>query len=341
MDRKEINKVIQDKFVEGGLKLSTAKNYTGSLVLVYTKTVDKDTFKKHSFNLLNNHTSKWFNMKVFQQEFTGYKPATIRNYLSSIIAWMKINGETQDTLFKTLSGLRDGLHNSYLTEATNMSKTENNSEKWVSRDEIVTAFETRIKPLLNSFNINTSKKQIPLNYNSLDKSTLDNLRNHIILTFYIYPFINPESDFGVLRNIIVTLKYYPLTAKSKTPSDNGNLFLSYGSKGILSISDHKTENSLGNVNIDLPPFVFNMLKKWSLFCKLKKGELLFPNITKNEITNILIKMTKHYFGKGISTTILRKIFISWRFNDDKNDRIKIARNMLHSASVQDNIYNKS
>lgn len=341
MERKTFSKTVKEKFVEGGLKISTARNYSGALLAVYLKIVDKDTLQKQSFKPLNSSTSKWFNMVKFQEEFTGYKAATIRNYISAVIAWMKLNGESDKSLFAELSGLRDSLHDEYLREATSTEKTENNSEKWISRDEIVEVFETKIKPLLNSFNINNSKKHIPLNYSMLDEATLNNLKYHIILTFYIYPFINPESDFSVLRNIIVSLKYYPLTTKSKKPTDDGNLFLAYGSKGLLSISDHKSEKSMGRVIIELPQFVFYMLKKWSVFTKLKKGDLLFPNVSKNEITNILIKMTKHYFGKGISTTLLRKIFISWRFNDDKISRMNVARNMLHSTAVQDNIYNKS
>ena len=63
-------------------------------------------------------------------------------------------------------------------------------------------------------------------------------------------------------------------------------------------------------------------------------------LSRNALSQLLIKTTKKYMGKSISTTMLRKIYLSSKYGDVKKEMEKDAKVMGHSKEVAQNIYIK-
>ena len=64
----------------------------------------------------------------------------------------------------------------------------------------------------------------------------------------------------------------------------------------------------------------------------------------NGISKYLTKIFKKHFDKKISTSLLRSIYISHKYNGDKQlstkDKKELAEEMGHSKSTAETIYNK-
>ena len=75
------------------------------------------------------------------------------------------------------------------------------------------------------------------------------------------------------------------------------------------------------------------------------GDVLFTNsrgnpITRNGISQLLIKTSKKYLGKSISTTMIRKIVVSDKFADIKKEQAELADVMGHDVGTQNAVYVK-
>lgn len=84
--------------------------------------------------------------------------------------------------------------------------------------------------------------------------------------------------------------------------------------------------------------VRNYIKRWDI----KKGDVLYP-ISKNNLSQVLTKTSQNKLNKSISTTLIRKIVASHKFQDIKESMIEqkeLAENMGHSIATQNAVYNK-
>ena len=66
-------------------------------------------------------------------------------------------------------------------------------------------------------------------------------------------------------------------------------------------------------------------------------------MTANGISKYLNKIFQKHYKKNISTSLLRSIFITSKYNDPKmtiQDKKKLANDMLHSKNVSESVYNK-
>ena len=86
--------------------------------------------------------------------------------------------------------------------------------------------------------------------------------------------------------------------------------------------------------------------------KIKNGEPLFVStqgnaLSRNQISQLLLKSSKEWIGKNISTTMLRKIVASNEFGELselgklKKKQEELAYNMGHSVNVQNKVYLKT
>ena len=77
----------------------------------------------------------------------------------------------------------------------------------------------------------------------------------------------------------------------------------------------------------------------------KKGDNVL-DMTRNQLTKLLIQVSERYIGKRVSTTLIRKIKV-YHFNGGKAgkkkklEQIQLAKAMGQSVAVQDKIYNKA
>ena len=63
-------------------------------------------------------------------------------------------------------------------------------------------------------------------------------------------------------------------------------------------------------------------------------------LTRNALSQLLIKTSKKYLGKNISTTMLRKIVLSDKFADVKKEQEEMSEITGHSVETMNKIYVK-
>jgi hypothetical protein len=328
---------VRDEFLKNGMKISSAKSYSSALGIIYKKMGGDD--------VLNTPFSKFFNLEHFDDVFGHLKPNTRRNYISAVIAYMKMRGDVENPIFEELSQERDDLHGIYTRIVENGEKTRNEEILWVEADNLQKAFSEKIRPVLNRLGFDGSSKKSPPKKSEFEDKEIDKIRDLIITAVYLYPFSSFKENFGVMRNDFGNMKYFPYKtkkgAKIKYPNEKDNFFVSKpGGSGFLYMNDYKTSSSYGPSEIVLPNYLSNLLKKWAQFMALVSEDDLFPKVSKNQITHILQRTLKKYTGKPLSTQMLRKIYVSSRFGKDKKNREEVAKSMQHSVGIQGSNYTK-
>lgn len=288
-------------------------------------------------NIPPGKISDWFNYEKFFKLFEEVKPMTRRNYISAMIALLKVRNEESDPLFLQLSEHRDSLTSEYERIIHKKELTPSEREKWVEGEKLGNLYN-EVKSFLERISF-FSKGKNKLNSKDYDSKEIKKIRDAIFISIYLYPFHDQDSNFGVLRNDISSL-YFWSGKKNDLPNDGKNYFKISRGKGQLIMRDYKTSKKYGEINIDLPSDLTQILKKWADFCEIKQSGKLFPGSERHHVTNCLQSFFKKHTGQPLSTQMLRKIYISTRFGDKHASQKQTASNMMHSPETQQTIYSK-
>jgi integrase len=205
-------------------------------------------------------------------------------------------------------------------EQINLNKTneknENEIKNWVSYNELEKIFNDNYNKYIDIIN---EKKKVKIN-------EYYNIQNMVIMSFYI--LIEP-----VRSSEIASLKY-----QNYDINDDNYIDIK---KKILVFNEFKTSKTKNQLIIDLKQNkqLINLIKSFILF-KQNNGfnrDYLFNS---NDDTNIdnsqLAKRLNHIIGKNISSSMIRKIYLSDKYNDTLetiNNINKSAKNMMNSTNV--------
>ena len=109
------------------------------------------------------------------------------------------------------------------------------------------------------------------------------------------------------------------------------------------LNKYKTSKKYEEIKIEIEdPSVKKLLR---YFLKINGMGVLFKSstgkpLTRLEISKILLKFSERYMGKRISTTLLRKIYLSSKYGDMKKELEKDNQMMGHSKEVALDTYVK-
>ena len=142
--------------------------------------------------------------------------------------------------------------------------------------------------------------------------------------------------------IITKRKYNQLTEDQK--KDTNYLRLDKGSLKFI-LNDYKTSKKYKEKVLDIPKDLEKLLRFYMRVNKLENGSVLFTSgtgkpLTRNALSQLFIKTSKKYLDKSISTTMLRKIVLSDKFGDLKEEMEKMADIAGHSTDVMSDVYIK-
>lgn len=280
---------------------------------------------------------EWFNYDKFFKIYADVKPMTRRNYISAVIALLKVRGEEKSPLFEKLSEYRDTLTNEYERIVEKKELTPSEQAKWVDYDDLKGVY-SKVTPFLERMGF-FRKGGKPVKAENYDPKEIKKVRDHVFVALYSYPFHDPESNFGVLRNDLPSL-YFTNGKKGSVPNDGKNYFRWCQGKGELIMRDYKTSKRYGESVIPLPKELGMILKKWTEFNGVGNKERLFPSCERHHVTNSLQSFFKKETGKPLSSQMLRKIYISGRFSKDHNDQEETAKSMMHNVETQQSVYSK-
>ena len=108
------------------------------------------------------------------------------------------------------------------------------------------------------------------------------------------------------------------------------------------LNNYKTSAKYKELDIDIPKDLEKLLR---LYIRINGMGVLFKSSTgkplsRNALSQLLLKETKKRMGKSISTTMLRKIYLSSKYGKVKEEMEKDAKVMGHSTEVAQNVYIK-
>jgi len=256
---------------------------------------------------------------------------TQRNYLNAlIILIMALNHDNiYDELIKKYDEQREKLTEQYDKDQETNTISDKQKPNFISFEELKDMIETIGKELKGY------------------KKRVLNGKDFLLLTMYVILQIHIRLP---LRNdlagmiLIKKREYNKLELKDK---ETTNYLVLEKSNMFFSLNEYKTSKKYKEVKIDIPKDLQRLLKSFInvIGHSTQTGQELFRSsmgtpISRNQLSQLLIKTSQHYIGKNISTTIIRKIVCSHKFADKNEEKEELAKVLCHSTSTMDKVYIK-
>jgi hypothetical protein len=252
------------------------------------------------------------NKENILEQLESKKPNTKRTYLISIVSAVK-NSENKQIkkLYEYYYPMLEQLNKELLD---NTKKTDKEIDNWISEEELKEVIEN-CDAIIEE--IKTKRK--------IDDKQYDKLLDCLILS--LYTKIAPRRSLDYIEMVV------------SKPEENQTT--NYYYQGKFYFNRFKTAKKYQQQIIDVPPSLDQILK---LYLKFKKGESnkLLINVkgvglkTSTDMTNRLNKI----FGSKVSSSMLRKQFLTNKYGSIINDLEKDTENMGTSVGTALNNYIK-
>jgi len=255
---------------------------------------------------------------------------SIRNYLNSILIYLLAidKNDKFKREIKFYGDMRDDLNKKYENEQASGIISDKQKNNLVDIKEVYQMIETigkeiKDKNIKNKDEMTSKEKQLLMIYTILN----------------IYVRLPLRNDVGGGMEAINKRTYNKLTDEQKK-ENNYLLVEKSGMKLIL--NKYKTSKNYEENIIDVPKDLEKLIRT---YIKINGMGVLFKTstgkpLTRNELSQLLLRTSKKYMNKNISTTMLRKIYLSSKYSDVLDDMKEDAKIMGHSTSTAQNVYIK-
>jgi hypothetical protein len=188
-------------------------------------------------------------------------------------------------------------------------KSDVQKKNWIKWDDVTAKFEE----LKNN-------NKIPKN---ISETQYDNLLDTVILGVFVLSPPRRNKDYIMMK-----------VSKDGKGLDDKYNWLDMKKKQFI-FNNYKTEKSYGQQIIDVPVGLIDIIKKYLKYKKEGEGYLLVKFngdrlISDNSLTRRLNKI----FGKNISSSMLRHIYLSDKYGKVQEEMKDDAEAMAHSVSQQ-------
>jgi len=310
------NNLMEDiKESRPNLKDNTIKQYMTNLKKL------KSLFDTDNYNFLDKPDDVMD--KISHLHYTSQ-----RNHLNAIIVLlMALNSkEEYDKLIETYSNKRDELNDKYSEDQKSGVISDKQSKNFSTTDEIyemINKMANELKPIKKKDNL--SSKELAL----LQVFTL----------FNIYVRLPMRNDVAGMESINKRV-YNKLTEEDKKSK---NYLVLEKNNMYFILNKYKTSKKYEELKIDIPKDLKKLLR---FFLKVNGMGVLFKSstgnpLTRNALSQLLIKTSQKYMGKSISTTLLRKAYMSSKYADVKEEMENDSKILGHDvATTGMNVYVK-
>jgi len=250
---------------------------------------------------------------------------SIRNMYNAIIILLMALNETKkyDELIVEYSDMRDELNNKYEDEQKSGIISDKQKPNFVKMEEI----ESMISELKQEVMILKKKKTLTKS----DKSTIR-----------AWTLFNMLSKIPT-RNDASNMLYITQTNYKKLSDDdkkNNNYLVNQRNNMKFIYNQYKTSKKYSENIISVPTELKPVLRLYLKLMDYKLGDNIFP-LSKNAISQLLIKTSKRILNKNISSTMIRKSYMSSKYSGLKEEMEKDAKVMGHSVEVGQSVYTKT
>jgi len=302
---------------------SSAKAYAKNLVRLYTLYTKQDA-KDMNERSLKFLIKDYKNVIVFLKD-TYPNITTRRNYLNSILIFIKIQ-KAKEKVIKSYEVIRDDMNDEYDKIAN--TKSERVSKNWITLKE----YDDLIEKMYGLFKDNDGFKDVVK-----DSIQFWEIQDLVILLFYrSYPLRND------LAHVLVKTA---LEYKKENDKENNYLVIRRDSFDLV-LNKYKTAKTYGQniISISLKdnPRLYKVIRRWleentsGYFILDRK----FEPITGNSLCRLVSSIFEKYIHKKTTTGIIRDVVLTEMFGDKNAEQEKMAKLMMNSVKVQDQVYIK-
>jgi hypothetical protein len=232
----------------------------------------------------------------------GYSPNSKKTFYITIISYLKDKKIPKKTLQYYTQKMNES--NKFFEDHAG-EKTEKQIANWISWDEVM--------------DIHAKMKA------ELPKKPDENNVDYLILSLFTLQPPRRAKDYYLMK---VVPAYH-----EDLPKDFN--YLDWKAQKFY-FNNYKCKGAYGQQIIDVSPDLMQVLKQ---YFKSKKDTffLLFKQRPQNDITRILNKI----FQKNVSVSMLRNIYLTSRYADQKTQISMDARKMGTSSSIINTVYTKA
>jgi len=259
----------------------------------------------------------------------GNLKSTMKNYLVAIIVILMSNKTKFESVIKKYQGRIKELQEDINDKYEENGKTDKQKDNGIEYDDIL--------KLLRKL----KKETKPL----LEKETLTN-KDKDLIQQYLVLYLYSGKAFPVLRNDFAEMKIVNDT--DEMDKDKNYFVIKNRGVPIFRLNEYKTAKYQGEKDIPVKDMdLRKLINKWA---KINGTGYLLINTSNNSpmkangISKYLNKIFKKHFNKNVSTSLLRSIYVSHRYNGDKQlstkDKKELANEMGHTKQTAETIYNK-
>lgn len=350
MDLVTRNKLI-DEYIAFGLKSTTARSYSLNVCRLFA--LEQGKSRGDHVPVDTTWITKSMVDKIMKDN--DQTVSHRRNIISALLSYLKLRNEKDSGMYRYLAVNRDELHDRYIKRMKEHTFTSDERRKIISPEQLGEIYQEMENDLSTTYQLLKSRPRSKNAYmKKLSPNSKREVTDLVIGCFYLFGFKYPEFNFGPLRNDLVTFhladgnifKGAVLNHPEKLPDSDVNLFVpgnpSSRGGGKLILYDSKIQKA------DAPPIVITLpqrlnliLRNWVIANGIEINQPLFFGVTKNSLTSRLQRVILRFSGvDGVSSSLLRKIYVTWRFADIQKERKETAANMMHSVETQGEIYTK-
>jgi hypothetical protein len=261
-----------------------------------------------------------------------------RNSFNAIIVLlMALNHDDKyNELIEKYDKMRNELNSKYDEEMSSGKISEKQKNNFVEYEKV----EEMIKTMENEIKSQGLKK----------KENLTGKEKELLMVYTLYNMLIriPTRNDMAGQSLISKTAYNKLSDEEKK---NNNYLVKEKGKMFGVYNEYKTSKKYGEKKIDIPKDLEKILNMYINKTGKKMGDVLFTSSTgnplsRNMISQLLMKTSKKYLNASVSTTLMRKIVASHHFGADsefgklKQKQQELADKMGHDSATMDKVYIK-
>ena len=306
IDSKNLNEDISE--ARPNLKANTIKQYTTNLIKL------QKLFDTDSYDFLSD-TDK------VMEKISNLGYLSQRNILNAVVVLLMAlnNDEKYDKLLEEYGKLRDKFNDQYSDEQKSGVISDKQSANFATIEEVydmINTMGTELQPIKKKTEL--SKKEFSL----LQAYTLFNIYARM-------PMRNDVSEMEAIQK-----RAYNKLSEEEKKSKN---YLVLEKNGMFFVLN-KYKTAKKYEELDLPIEDKSLKKIIRFYLKHNGMGVMFKtstgkSITRTELSKLLIKFSKKYMNKSISTTLLRKIYLSSKYGDMKKEMEADSKVLGHDVGT--------
>lgn len=301
---------VQDKIktLRPNLKPNTIKQYEAQLRKLQ-KLFDTDNYK-----FLDDP-------KKVEEKINHLHYTSRRNVYNAVIILL-LALDKDEKLIQEYGDMRDELNKQYQDEQASGKISDKQKDNFVDIEELykmLGQMEKDIKPLKKKDTLNQNERQLIKGYTIFSSLVRIPVRNDLAGLIFI-----SKTTYNKLSN--------------KEKEDNNYLVQLKNNLQYI-FNEYKTSKKYKENVIDIPKDLQKILRQYIKFNNYKVGDVIFP-ISKNGLTQLLTKYSMKYMNKKISSTMIRKSYLSSKYSNMKKEMEKDSKIMGHSVQTAQKVYIK-